>query len=181
MSTSTASRSRSPRAAKLPGDAREGWRVLRALGAHLGLEDFGFTEFGEVHTKVKALLAEKPASIGSGEKPSQQRPDANRGQGSFVRVSTVPIYRVDAVVRRAKSLQSHPLTGHAAVGLHPEDALALGLSADAQAKVTAGDVEATLPVIITRDVPRGSAWIESTWSQTKALPPSGAVVTVARA
>jgi NADH-quinone oxidoreductase subunit G len=165
---------------KLPGDAREGWRVLRALGAHLGVEDFGFTEFVEVHTKVKALFAEKPGSIGSGEKSKLQRPDANLGQGSFVRISTVPIYRTDAVVRRAKSLQSHPLTGHAAVGLHPGDALALGLSADAQAKVSAGDAEATLPVIITREVPRGSAWIESTWSQTKALPPSGSVVTVAR-
>jgi NADH-quinone oxidoreductase subunit G len=167
--------------AKLPGEARQGWRVLRALGAQLGLQDFAFTEFGDVHAKVKAQLADKPAAVKAGEKPSQQRPDASRGPGSFVRVSTVPIYRADPVVRRAKSLQAHPLTGHAAIGLHPEDALALGLSADAQANVSAGDAEATLPVIITREVPRGSAWIESTWSQTKALPPGGCVVTVARA
>jgi NADH-quinone oxidoreductase subunit G len=166
---------------KLPGDAREGWRVLRALGAQLGLEGFGFTEFGEIHTKVKSQLAEKPATSKAGEKSSLQRPDTNRGQGSFVRVATVPIYRSDAVVRRAKSLQAHPLTGHAAVGLNPEDALALGLSADAQAKVSAGDAEATLPVIVTRAVPRGSAWIESTWSQTKSLPPSGSLVSIARA
>jgi NADH-quinone oxidoreductase subunit G len=164
---------------KVPGDAREGWRVLRALGAQLGLEDFGFTEFGEVHAKVKAQLAEKSLAAKSDAKPSQ-RPDANRGQGSFVRVATVPIYRADAVVRRSKSLQSHPLTGHAAVGLHPEDALALGISGDAQAKVSAGDAEVTLPVIVTRAVPRGSAWIESTWSQTKSLPPSGSIVTVTR-
>ena len=166
---------------KLPGDAREGWRVLRALGAQLGLEGFDFTEFSEVQTKLKAQVTEKPVAGKVGEKPSLQRPDANRGQGSFVRVATVPIYRTDAVVRRAKSLQAHPLTGHAAIGLHPEDALALGLSADAQVKVSAGDAEATLPVIVTRAVPRGSAWIESTWSQTRALPPGGVVVTVARA
>jgi NADH-quinone oxidoreductase subunit G len=165
---------------KLPGDAREGWRVLRALGSQLGLDDFAFTEFGEVHAKVKAQLAEKSVAAKSDAKPLQ-RPDINRGQGSFVRVATVPIYRADAVVRRAKSLQSHPLTGHAAVGLHPEDALALGISGDAQAKVSAGDVEATLPVIVTRAVPRGSAWIEATWSQTKALPPSGSIINVARA
>ncbi len=167
--------------AKLPGDAREGWRVLRALGAHLGLTDFEFTEFAEVHAKVRAQLAAKSAAVASGEKSVQQRPDANRGPGNFVRIATVPIYRTDAVVRRAKSLQAHPLTGHAAVGLHPEDALALGLSADAQAKISAGDAETVLPVILTREVPRGSAWIESTWSQTKTLPPSGSVVTVARA
>jgi NADH-quinone oxidoreductase subunit G len=165
---------------KLPGDAREGWRVLRALGAQLGLDDFGFTDFSEVHATVKAQLAEKSLVGKGGGKPSLQRPDANRAQGSFVRIATVPIYRADAVVRRAKSLQSHPLTGHAAIGLHPEDALALGLSADAHAKVSAGDAETTLPVIVTRAVPRGSAWIESTWSETKALPPSGSLVTVAR-
>jgi NADH-quinone oxidoreductase subunit G len=170
-----------PAGSKLPSDAREGWRVLRALGTQLGLEGFGFTEFSEAHAKVKLQLAEKSAAGKAGEKPSLQRPDANRGQGSFVRVATVPIYRSDAVVRRAKSLQAHPLTGHAAVGLHPEDALALGLSADAQAKVSAGDAEVTLPVIVSRAVPRGSAWIESTWSQTKALPPSGSIVTIARA
>ncbi len=165
---------------KLPGEAREGWRVLRALGAQLGLEDFSFTDFGEVHAKVKPQLAEKPVTGKACEKQSRPHPDGNRAPGSFVRVSTVPIYRADAVVRRAKSLQAHPLTGHAAVGLHPEDALALGLSADAQAKVSAGDAETTLPVIVTRAVPRGSAWIESTWSQTKALPPTGSIVTVAR-
>ncbi|HSE12279.1 MAG TPA: NADH-quinone oxidoreductase subunit NuoG, partial [Rudaea sp.] len=34
--------------AKLPGDARPGWRVLRALGAQLGLAGFTFTEIGEL-------------------------------------------------------------------------------------------------------------------------------------
>ncbi|HEX3895851.1 MAG TPA: NADH-quinone oxidoreductase subunit NuoG [Rudaea sp.] len=164
---------------KLPGDAREGWRVLRALGAQLGLSEFGFTEYSELHTMVKAQLVEKATNSKTSETKTTA-PPGDRAQGSFVRVATVPIYRADAVVRRAPSLQAHPLTGRAAVGLHPDDALALGLSADAQAKVSADGVEATLPVIVTRAVPRGSAWIESTWSETAALPPMGSVVIVAR-
>jgi NADH-quinone oxidoreductase subunit G len=85
------------------------------------------------------------------------------------------------VLRRSASLQAHPLTGHAAVGLHPEDALALGLAHGAKAKVGAGGTEVVLPVVITRAVPRGGAWIEATWSETRALPGDGAALTVARA
>ncbi len=182
--------------AKLPGDAREGWRVLRALGAALGFSDFAFTTFDELHAIVKPALSPLPSGEGARRAREGtgfvQRLSDNRtltpaplpqGEGlkNLVRVATVPIYRSDAVVRRAKSLQAHPLTGHAAVGLHPEDAIALGLSNDAQAKVSADGAEATLPVIVTRAVPRGSAWIEATWSETSALPPTGSVVTVARA
>ena len=166
---------------KLPGDARQGWRVLRALGAQLGIEDFGFTEYSELRTKVKEQLVQKSTSSQSGQTSTVQRPNSDRATGAFIRVSTVPIYRSDAVVRRAPALQAHPLTGHVAVGLHPEDALALGLSAGAQAKVSSDGVDVTMSAIVTRDVPRGSVWIESTWSESSALPPTGSLVNVARA
>ena len=42
--------------AKLPGDARPGWRVLRALGAQLGLAGFDATDIGEVRAAVASLL-----------------------------------------------------------------------------------------------------------------------------
>ena len=94
----------------------------------------------------------------------------------------VPIYRSDAVLRRAAALQAHPLTGVAAVGLHPEDALVLGLVQGAQAKISGEDGgDTVLPVVVTRAVPRGAAWVESTWTQTSALPPMGATLTVTRA
>ena len=99
----------------------------------------------------------------------------------LTRVATVPLYRSDAVVRRSPALQAHPLTGKAAVGLNPEDALALGLANDASASVKGGDAEVVLPVVITRAVPRGAVWIESTWPETRALPPTGAALMVARA
>jgi NADH-quinone oxidoreductase subunit G len=91
------------------------------------------------------------------------------------------MYRADQVLRRCPALQAHPLTGKAAVALNPEDALALGLAHDANAKVSGDGAEAVLPVIVTRAVPKGSVWIESTWPETRALPPMGAVLTVARA
>jgi len=96
-------------------------------------------------------------------------------------IATLPLYRSDAVLRRAAGLQAHPLTGECAIGLNPEDALALGLSDGAKAKVAGADGEVELPVIISRGVPRGGAWLEKTWPATRPLPPNGGMLTVTRA
>jgi NADH-quinone oxidoreductase subunit G len=162
--------------AKLPGDARPGWKVLRALGAALGVAGFDFTEFAQVRDLIAAKIATKSTMPQSGKLAA--RATAVSG---LARVATVPIYRADQVLRRCPALQAHPLTGKAAVGLNPEDALALGLSHDAPAKVSGNGAEAVLPVIVTRAVPKGAAWIESTWPETRALPPMGAELTIVRA
>jgi len=160
--------------AKLPGEARQGWRVLRALGTQLGLQGFDANDVAE----VRAAMA---ASLGAAcEARSGKVNTATLSASGLQRISTVPIYRADPVLRRSASLQAHPLTGHAAVGLHPEDALALGLAHGAQAKVSAGAVESVLPVVITRAVPRGGVWVEATWSEARALPGDGVALTVAR-
>ncbi|MBR0345634.1 MAG: NADH-quinone oxidoreductase subunit G [Rudaea sp.] len=165
--------------AKLPGDARPGWKVLRALGAALGLPGFGFNEFGEVRALVADAAATKSTAAPSNGLAASAT--AAVAAGSFERISTVPIYRGDAVLRRSPALQAHPLTGVCSIGLHPEDALALGLGNGAKAKITGGAGEATLPVVVTRAVPRGGAWIEKTWSETRSLPGNGGAVTVTRA
>ena len=165
--------------AKLPGDARPGWKVLRALGAALGLSGFGFAEFKEIHAAVADAAAAKSSPTPSGG--SAAPTPAAAGAGAFERISTVPIYRSDAVLRRSPALQAHPLTGACSIGLHPEDALALGLGNGTKAKVGGGAGEVELPVVVTRAVPRGGAWIEKTWPQTRALPGNGAALTVTRA
>ena len=162
--------------AKLPGDARPGWKVLRALGAALGVSGFDFTEFAQLRDLVAPKLRTGTAKSQAGK--LAPRPAAAPG---LARIATVPMYRADQVLRRCPALQAHPLTGKAAVALNPEDALALGLAQDAIAKVSGSGAEAVLPVAVTRMVPKGAAWIESTWPETRALPPMGAPLTVTRA
>ena len=162
--------------ARAPGDARPGWKVLRALGAALGVAGFEFTEFSELRDLIAPKLAAKSTMSHSGK--LAQRATAGAG---LQRITTVPIYRTDQVLRRAPALQSHPLTGKASVALNPEDALALGLAQDASAKVSGSGVEVTLPVAISRSVPKGAAWIPATWPEARALPPMGAALTVTRA
>ncbi len=162
--------------ARAPGDARPGWKVLRALGAALGVAGFEFTEFSELRDLIASKLGAKSTMPHAGK--LAQRASAGVG---LQRIATVPIYRTDQVLRRAPALQSHPLTGKASVSINPEDALALGLAQDASAKVSAGGVDVILSANISRSVPKGAAWIPATWPETRALPPMGAALTVTRA
>jgi NADH-quinone oxidoreductase subunit G len=162
--------------AKAPGEARAGWKVLRALGAALGVAGFEFTSFDQVRELIAPKLAAKHAPPHSGKLALP--PVAESG---LARIATVPIYRADQVLRRCPALQSHPLTGKACVALNPQDALAQGMSQDAAARVSGNGVEVELPVVISNAVPKGAAWIESTWPETRALPPMGAALTVTRA
>ena len=164
--------------AKLPGDARPGWRVLRALGAQLGLAGFDAIDYADVRNAVAAAVSTKYTKAPSGS----VSPVASAAAGAGLqRIATLPIYRGDAVLRRAASLQAHPLTGECAIGFNPEDALALGLADGAKAKVRGADGEVELPVIVTRIVPRGGAWLEKTWPAARPLPPNGGMLTVTRA
>ena len=86
-------------AARPPGEARPGWKVLRVLANLLGVTGFDYLSSEDVRNELKGALdgmyAAPPAA------------------GAFVaghlngvdKVRGTPIYRVDAVVRRSRPLQ----------------------------------------------------------------------------
>jgi len=164
-------------AAKSPGDARPGWKVLRALGAALALPGFDFTEIADVRAEIARIPAvERSAgAIAS----STNTPVSNKAVSgkTFERIATTAIYRADAVLRRAPALQAHPLTRGAMATLNPEDGLALGLGQGALALI--GGVK--LPVELSTRVPRGAVWIEAGYAATAMLPPHGSAIEIARA
>jgi NADH-quinone oxidoreductase subunit G len=143
---------------KLPGDARAGWRVLRALGSELGAEGFGFTDLAGLRATMQRIDV-RPAT-GAAPKAA--------GEGLELAVSTA-IYRSDAVVRRAAGLQSHPLNAEPHAVMHPADADALGFRESVIGKFTADAGTATLPVAISDKVARGTIWIESGHGATAPL------------
>ncbi len=88
------------------GEARPGWKVLRVLANHLGVAGFTQESSAEVHAELR-LAAEGAAYDGrfaAGREFKAER----RGT-----TTTLPIYRVDPIVRRATALQ---LTRAAQVG-----------------------------------------------------------------
>jgi NADH-quinone oxidoreductase subunit G len=93
-------------AADLEGDARPGWRVLRVLGNELELPNCEYRVPSDVAAEIKHQLG------GHGE----PQPEHNAYDGSFAPAAgrcaealdaglDVPIYAVDAVVRRSEALQ----------------------------------------------------------------------------
>jgi len=143
---------------KLPGDARAGWRVLRALAGELGAPGFEFTDLAG----VRAGMAPKEVVVASSAAP------ATTGDGFELAVSDA-IYRVDGVTRRAAALQAHPLTVGPRVTLHPKDAAATGLADGAMAKLSNASGTATLQVVLDDRVAAGSAWVERGYGVTAGL------------
>ncbi len=157
-----------PAGAKLPGDARPGWRALRALGERLGAKGFEFTAIDELRASMKLAApdaADRIAFAATGE----------NGEG-LERIASLPIYRVDAVVRRAAALQATPLASAPALVLHPEQAEHSALSDGARVHVSCGNGAAIeLPLRLDPAVPVGAVLIAAGHEQTSALPAAGRV------
>ncbi|MCD9126523.1 NADH-quinone oxidoreductase subunit NuoG [Luteimonas fraxinea] len=145
-------------AGKLPGDARSGWRVLRALGGALEAPGFEFTDLAG----LRAGLQGRAVSVAASAAPVVD------GDGFELAVSQA-IYRVDGLTRRAAALQSHPLTLGPRIVLHPDDAAASQVADGGMAKVSNAVGTATLQVAIDDRVAPGAAWVESGYGATAAL------------
>jgi NADH-quinone oxidoreductase subunit G len=180
-------------AGKLPGDARPGWRVLRALAGELGAAGFEFTDLAGLRVAMEQPAALPPNAnaattadrswfqvdeLETLEAAHMAAPHSDAGAANAAQdaaaaglelVVSQAIYRTDAVVRRATALQAHPLTLGARVVLHPQDAKAAGIEPGNVAKVATDAGTASLPVEISERVAVGCAWIESGYGATAPL------------
>ncbi|MFQ5982612.1 MAG: NADH-quinone oxidoreductase subunit NuoG [Woeseiaceae bacterium] len=91
--------------AKPVGQARPGWKVLRVLGNLLGAEGFDYVSAAEVREELEAQLGEVHPDNAYRRKKALKRPN---GEDAPEHDIDVPIYAVDAVVRRATALQLTP-------------------------------------------------------------------------
>ena len=152
--------------AKAPGQTRPGWKVLRALGGALQLAGFEFDDIAG----LRDGMAERPMAPRHGLATRE-------GPVDLARIATWPIYRGDAVLRRATALNAHPLNRAAAVRLNPQQAAKLGLTAGEQVRID----EVLLPLQLDAAVPAGAVWIEAARDHTATLPPYGASITLTKA
>ena len=120
------------------GHSRPAWKVLRVLGNILKLTDFedetsesvrdsvllnGFT--AKLSNKVTATASE-PATVPASE-------------GALQRVADLPIYRTDAIVRRAESLQLAPASAPPVASLNAATLARLGIQSGDTVRVRAGN------------------------------------------
>ncbi|WP_114813485.1 NADH-quinone oxidoreductase subunit NuoG [Paraburkholderia kururiensis] len=88
------------------GDARPAWKVLRVLGSLLGKPGFEFDTSEEVRTAAlgDGDLTSRLSNKANGAIARAAGGSAKPANGGFERVSDVPIYHADPLVRRAPSL-----------------------------------------------------------------------------
>ena len=127
---------------KALGDSRPGWKVLRVLGNLLGLPGFSQESVEEVRAEALCDVATLADRLDNRSSASLQPAAAAAG---LERVSDVPVYSTDSLVRRSTSLQLTADARAPVVGLSAAVWSQLGLQAGARVKLSQGAASAVLP------------------------------------
>jgi len=153
-----------------PGEARPGWKILRVLGNRLGLGGFEQTNIDDVRAE---LTLDRTAS--GSYAVDRAIPTPAPVTGALVRITEVPIYAVDALVRHAPSLQQTADNPRPAARLNATEIARHGLAAGMAVKVRSSNGDARLEVVLDARVPNGCVLIAAGYPATAGLDAAGAV------
>ncbi|MGH8127423.1 MAG: NADH-quinone oxidoreductase subunit NuoG [Gammaproteobacteria bacterium] len=148
----------------LPGDARPGWKILRALGGAAEVDHgFEFATFAEAHAQLIDSVGEVNGNEAMAAYGGKWEPTPVEAERPALRAITeVGAYSADALVRRSIPLQETPdAQANARVWLHPDDAESQELTADSEVRVITeqGVLEALLG--LDAGVVPGTVWLPS--------------------
>lgn len=148
-----------------PGEVRPLWKVLRVLGNALNLSDFDYVEASEIVAELKLdLHSVYLTTIGQlPETLVAVKQEANTMQ----RIGDVPMYRSDALVRRAKALQA--MLASPAVRMQATDMDRLGITTGDLVRLGQGESYVQLPAELDEAVPAGCVWVQSGTEAARAL------------
>jgi len=122
------------------GQSRPGWKVLRVLGNLIGLPEFDEESSEAVRDLVLTGGVETRLSNRTAAAMGRSRIMA----GSLERVADVPIYRSDAIVRRAEALQHTNASTAPVAKINPATLSKLGIDAGQVARIKTAQGEVTL-------------------------------------
>jgi NADH-quinone oxidoreductase subunit G len=151
-------------------DTRPGWKALRVLGNILGLSGFDYDTSEQVRDEALGAnvtnlasrlsnVSQQPLLAASYSAPSTQ----------LERVSDVPIYFADALVRRAEALQTTPDAQVPQAHLSAALALQLGIVAGDIVKLTQGEGSALLVAAINAKLPGNVVRVAAAHAATATL------------
>jgi NADH-quinone oxidoreductase subunit G len=141
-------------ASRAPGGSRPGWKVLRVLGNLLELGGFDQASSEQIRDALRQQLG----TTGVDNTQCGEAVDYSYSGTGLQRVGDLPIYAVDAVVRRAEALQKTTDADVNCVRLNPADASRLGLAEGDTAALQQGGKHVELPVVIDERIAEGAAW-----------------------
>ena len=160
---------------KTLGEARPAWKVLRVLGNLLGLKGFDYDSSEQVRDEIAkpqdvvAKLDNRLNGI------ALQMPAA---AGGLQRVTDVPIYFSDAIVRRAGSLQQTRDGAAPRAWMNGALLARLGLKDGQSVKVRQGEGEAALSAARDDRLPRDCVRLAAGHAATRELGPMSGEISV---
>ena len=158
------------------GQSRPGWKVLRVLGNLLGLSDF---EEESSEAVRDAVLSSNVATRLSNQVKSDLCPSQPRPKG-LERVADVPIYRSDAIVRRAESLQLTNASKPPVARCHPDTLSQLGLNDGDEVRLTSDNGSTVLLAKADETLARDCVRVPVAFEQTAVLGASHQVLQMER-
>ncbi|WP_018411434.1 NADH-quinone oxidoreductase subunit NuoG [Methyloversatilis thermotolerans] len=160
------------------GDTRPAWKVLRVLGSMLELGGFRFDSSEQVRDEAlsgaRDWLPEYKLGNTAGD-VAFARPVA---LGGLQRVADFPIYRNDAIVRRAPALAAARDSAAPAARMSAATAGDAGLNAGARVRVRGSAWSCELDLQIDDTVPAGCVRVSAGWPQTAPLGTLSGALTV---
>ena len=163
-------------ASRAPGGSRPGWKVLRVLGNLLKLEGFDETLSEQVRDALSRQLGEVSVDNSQcGEAAGTAAP----GSG-LQRIAYLPLYAVDATVRRAPALQKTPDAHVAALCLNSADAVRLKLAHGDKVMVSEKSGSVQLKVMVSDAVAAGAALLSMAIEETLPLGAPNGTLTVTK-
>jgi len=160
------------------GQSRPAWKVLRVLGNVLQLPGFDDETSESVRDAVLATGIE--SSLSNEVRASCGLGSAARGLG-LARITDVPIYRSDAIVRRAESLQATVASAAPTARMCAATLSGLGIQAGDRVRVKSAQGEIELTAAQDDAVAEGGVRIAAAFEQTAALGSAFGQLTVERA
>jgi NADH-quinone oxidoreductase subunit G len=165
-------------AVKPLGEARPAWKVLRVLGNLLKVS--GFDQDTSEAVRDEALQGIDVAAKLNNEVSGIEVKAVAAATG-LQRVSDVPIYATDAVVRRSAPLQATADAAAPRAWLHSDELKKLGLQSGVLVKVNQGQGSVTLTAVADDQLPKGVVRVATGHSATAALGAMFGTITVERA
>ncbi len=153
-------------AAQLPGEARPGWKVLRVLANLSNVNGFEYMSAEEVRDEIKGAFGDVSFDNSVALDAAVAAPQAVSG---IQRIGVTPIYAVDGLVRRARSLQDTADGNDTRVRMNADEAAKLGLEDGGRVRVRQGEGSATLDFAVDAGVPAGCAWVPAGVAETMEL------------
>lgn len=165
-------------AVKPLGEARPAWKVLRVLGNLLKVEGFEFDTSEAVRDEVlKGVdVASKLNNTLAGVEVQ-----ATSAASGMQRVSEVPIYATDAIVRRSAPLQATADAATPQVWMHSEELNNIGVKSGMNVKVMQGSGSVKLACHADDKLPKGVVRVAAGHPATAALGAMFGEITVERA